>query len=216
VSFSAGLRPLVPAVGAAALGLTLAASAGAASDGFSIHKLAEPATPGLAVTGPLRGYRATANGRVLLPASWRRSSASAGHLRMLATQNANCRYAVTYSIRSTLAPDQRAADYVAARLPSMSARHLLDSGERGGRAFRVVRRSGVGARVRLDALWAGVLTKRSDVTPAGRVAWTEIRVSAVSREGDECHSGTWRQALGPTIGDSLAVARATLRFTRAG
>ena len=68
--------------------------------------------------------------------------------------------------------------------------------------------------MRLDALWAGVLTERTDIAPAGQVAWTEIRVTAVSRAGDECHSGTWRQALGPTIGDSLAVARTSLRFTK--
>lgn len=78
-----------------------------------------------------------------------------------------------------------------------------------------MRRPGVGGRVRLDALWAGVLTKRLDIAPAGQVAWTAIRVAAVSRAGDECHSGTWRQALGPTIGDSLAVARTSLHFTKA-
>ena len=59
-----------------------------------------------------------------------------------------------------------------------------------------------------------MLTRRDDVAPAGQVAWTELRVTAASRSGDECHAGTWREALGPVIGDSLAVARATLRFTR--
>jgi hypothetical protein len=86
----------------------------------------------------------------------------------------------------------------------------------GSRAFRVVRQPGIGGRVRLDALWAAVLTRRADIAPAGQAAWTEIRVSAVSRAGDECHSGTWRQALGPAIGDSLAVARTGLRFTKSG
>jgi hypothetical protein len=77
-----------------------------------------------------------------------------------------------------------------------------------------VRQPGIGGRVRLEALWAGVLTKRSDIAPAGQAAWTEIRVIAMSGAGDECHSGTWRQALGPTIGDSLAVARTSLHFTK--
>jgi hypothetical protein len=79
-----------------------------------------------------------------------------------------------------------------------------------------VRRPGIGGRVRLDALWSGVLTRRADIAPAGQAAWTEIRVTALSRAGDECHAGTWRQALGPAIGDSLATARASLRFGKPG
>lgn len=113
-----------------------------------------------------------------------------------------------------LAPAADPGDYAAARLPAASSRHLLDSGERGNRAFRVVRQQGIGGRVRVDALWAGVLTRRSDIAANGRIAWTEIRVSAVSRSGDECHAGTWREAVGPTIGDSLAVARTKLRFSK--
>ena len=121
---------------------------------------------------------------------------------------------MTYTVKSVLAPSQDASSYVAAGLASPSARHLLDSGVHGNRAFRVVRQPGIGGRVRLDALWAGVLTKRTDIAPAGQVAWTQIRVTAMSRAGDECHSGTWRQALGPAIGDSLAVARTRLHFTK--
>jgi hypothetical protein len=121
---------------------------------------------------------------------------------------------VAYTVTSVLAPSQDASSYVTTGLPSPSARHLLDSGARGNRAFRVVRQPGIGGRVRLEALWAGVLTKRADIAPAGQAAWTEIRVIAMSGAGDECHSGTWRQALGPTIGDSLAVARTSLHFTK--
>ena len=77
-----------------------------------------------------------------------------------------------------------------------------------------VSRNTSGGQVRVDALWNGVLTRRDDIVPSGQVAWSEIRVTATSRKGDECHSGTYRKALGPTLGDSLAVARATLRFTR--
>ena len=102
---------------------------------------------------------------------------------------------------------------MAATLPAQTSRHLLDSGDHGGRAWRVVRRQTNG-RLRVDALWSAVLTRRSDIAPSGQVAWTDIRVTATSTAGSECHSGTYRQALGPTIGDSLAVARHTLRFTR--
>jgi hypothetical protein len=199
---------------AAAIGLAFAAHAGAQRGMFETRTFAEPARPGLAVTGALSGYRATSAGRVVVPTSWRSLAAPAGRLRFLTVQNGSCRYTVTYTVKSVLAPSQEASSYVTTGLPSPSARHLLDSGVHDSRAFRVVRQAGTGGRVHLDALWAGLLTKRTDIAPAGQVAWTEIRVTAVSRAGDECHSGTWRQALGPSIGDSLAVARTSLHFTK--
>ena len=199
---------------ASAVGLAFAASAGAQRGAFVTRTFAEPAKPGLAVTGALSGYRVTSFGRVVVPTGWRRLAAPAGRLRFVTVNNPGCGYTLTYTVKSVLAPGRDASSYVTAGLPSPSARHLLDSGVRGGRAFRVVRQAGIGGRVRLDALWAGVLTRRTDIAPAGQVAWTEIRVTAVSGAGDECHSGTWRQVLGPAIGDSLAVARTSLRFTK--
>lgn len=199
---------------ASAVGLVFAASAGAQRSTFETRTFTEPANPGLAVTGALSGYRVTSVGRVIVPTTWRSLSAPAGRLRFVTVNNPSCRYDVTYTVRSVLAPAQESSAYVAAALPSPSARHLLDSGVRGNRAFRVVRQPGIGGRVRLDALWATVLTRRADIAPPGQVAWTQIRVTAVSRAGNECHSGTWRQALGPAIGDSLAVARTSLHFTK--
>jgi hypothetical protein len=200
---------------ASAVGLAFAASAGAQRGSFVSRTFTEPARPGLAVTGALSGYRVTSVARVVVPTGWHRLAAPAGRLRFVTVNNPSCRYTVTYTVTSVLAPSQDASSYVTAALPSASARHLLDSGVHGSRAFRVVRQAGIGGRVRLDALWAGVLTKRTDIAPAGQVAWTEIRVTAASAAGDECHSGTWRQALGPAIGDSLAVARTSLHFTKA-
>jgi hypothetical protein len=200
---------------ASIIGLVFAASAaGSQRSGFVVRTFTEPAQPGLMVSGALRGYSATSIGQVLVPTSWRALAAPAGRLRFQSVNNPSCRYTMTYTVKSVLAPSQDAAAYVAARLEPPSAKNLLDTGTHGGRAFRVVRQSRIGDRVRLEALWAGVLTRRADIAPAGQIAWTEIRVTAVSRTGDECHSGTWRQALGPTIGDSLAVARTRLRFTR--
>jgi hypothetical protein len=59
-----------------------------------------------------------------------------------------------------------------------------------------------------------VLTRRADIAPAGQQVWTELRATAVSRRGDECHSGTYRESLGPALGDALATARTRLRFVR--
>jgi hypothetical protein len=205
-----------PILAAGALALALVPPAGAAPGLYSARTLAEPANPGLAVTGVLHDLAATSSARVIAPTSWRRRSAPAGQLRFANTQNASCRYDLTSKVRSVLGPTQEATDRVAAALPARTGRHVLDSGARGNQAFRVVRRPGIGGRVRLDALWAGVLTRRADVAPRGQSAWTEIRVAAISRAGDECHAGTWREALGPAIGDSLAVARTRLHFTRKG
>ncbi len=71
-----------------------------------------------------------------------------------------------------------------------------------------------GSGVRVDGLWASILTRRDDIAPSGQIVWSEIRATASSRAGDECHSGTYRKALGPQMGDALAVARTTLRFVR--
>lgn len=197
---------------ALAAALSLAAAATAAPTRFVALNFTEPANPGLAVTGPLAGYHVTATARVVVPSRWHRLGARAGRLRFSVTQNPACHYNVTYSVRSLLAPGGTAVDVVTAGLPAAGPRYVLDSGERGNAAFRVVRKKAARGHVRLDALWVTVLTKRTDIAPAGQVAWAQIRVTAQSRKGDECHSGTWRQSLGPDIGDSLAVARAKLHF----
>ena len=204
---------------AAALAITTAAAlpatAGAQrASSYTRFALAEPARPGLAVTGTLSDLVASSRASVAVPATWRRRTAAAGRLRFVTTQNPSCRYTVGYAVKSVLTPEQDAAQYAAARLPAASARHLLDRGERGSSAFRVVRRPGIGGGVRVEALWVGVLTRRDDVAADGKVARTEIRVSATARAGDECHAGTWRESLGPAIGDSLAVARTRLHFAK--
>lgn len=203
---------LLAATAAGTVALTL--PAGAQTSGkFTYRAVTEPANPGLTVTGPLSEMVATSRARVLIPDKWRRISGPAGALRFRNTQNPSCRFIVTYRVASRLAPDGDAAEHVAAALPAQTSRHLLDSGQRGGSAWRVVRQQTTG-RLRVDALWSAVLTRRSDIAPSGQVAWSDIRVTATSTAGSECHSGTYRQALGPTIGDSLAVARNSLRFTR--
>jgi hypothetical protein len=121
---------------------------------------------------------------------------------------------VTFSVRTRIASPGDPAAYVAEALPAPGPAYLLDSGQRAGTAFRTVRQRSSGQIIRIDALWARVLTRRRDIVPAGQVAWSEIRVTAASRPGDECHSGTWRVGMGPQISDALATARASLKFVR--
>jgi hypothetical protein len=220
------LRPTVlTTTAAAATALTLAALPAAAAPATAATKtatvatrtLTEPAATSLAVTGPLKAYVAGSKARVVVPTAWATGRASAGTLRYTATQNTACHYAITYTVKTVVGDPGDAGARVAAELPAASSRYLLDEGARGTRrAFRVIRdRVGGDGRIRLHALWAGVLTKRADIVPAGKAAWTEIRVTATSGAADECHSGTYRDALGPNLGDSLAVARTVLHFTQA-
>jgi len=194
----------------------VAAGAGiaqAADDRYVRHSVVEAAKPGLEVTGPLKQFRAVSSARMIVPAQWRVQSAKAGRRRYLSVQNTACRFRITVTAKSRLAARGEALAYVGAALPAASSRLVLDSGVRGGAAFRVVRRPATSG-VRVDALFATVLTRRTDIAPAGQVAWAEVRVVATSSPGDECHSGTYREALGPQIGDALATARARLKFVK--
>lgn len=193
--------------------LSLAGGAQAATGEYVTRSVNEPADPGLEVQPPLDEFRAVSRARVVVLKEWRSQRASAGRLAFL-TPGTSCRYRVTFSVRTRIAPPGDPVAYVTAALPSPGPAYLLDAGQRTGTAFRTVRRRNSGEIVRIDALWAQVLTRRRDIVPAGQVAWTEIRVAAASRPGDECHSGTWREVMGPRISDALATARASLRFVR--
>jgi len=197
----------------AAAALCVAGAAQASTSDYVARSFDEPASPGLEVQPPLDEFRAVSRARVVVVTDWRRQRASAGRLAFL-TPGSTCRYRVTLSVRTRIAAPGDPVAYVTDALPSPGPAYLLDSGQRSGTAFRTVRRRNSGEIVRIDALWARVLTRRRDIVPAGQVAWTEIRVTAASRPGDECHSGTWRERMGPQISDALATARASLKFVR--
>jgi len=207
----------IPAARSAGVALALvatgAAVAQAADDRYVRHAVVEAANPGLVVTGPLKRFRAVNSSRVIVPVQWRVQPAKAGQRRYLSAQNSSCRFRITFTAKSRLAAPGDVLPYVTTALPAASSRHVLDSGVRNGGAFRVVRKQTTGG-VRVDAIFATVLTRRADIAPAGQVAWAEVRVVATSSPGDECHSGTYREALGPQIGDALATARVRLSFVK--
>jgi hypothetical protein len=214
----AGAAGLALATGTAgALALAVSADAATARTGHYVTRtLTQSAAAGLPVTAPLDNYRAVARARVVVPTSWRALPASAGQRRFLVTQDSHCHYRILISVTSDVIAPPDAVQRVTAELPAAGAPYVLSEGQRDGTAFRVVRRQGgLGGRVRLDARWTGILTRRDDIAPAGQEAWSDIRVAATSLAADECHAGTWRSALGPAIGDALAVARTTLAFKRA-
>jgi len=195
------------------LPLVCAPAALAARGDYATRSFTERADPGLAVSGSLSEYRVVSRARVIVPEDWSRLRAPSDRLRFLTRGTPSCRYALTVTVRSLLGEPGDASERAAERLPARSASYVLDSGRRGSGAFRVVRRAS-SDRVRVDGLWTSVLTRRDDIARDGQVAWSEIRVTAASRAGDECHSGTYREALGPQVGDALATARARLFFVR--
>ncbi len=199
----------------AATGAALPAGAADPAPDRDVISFSDPAADGLPVTGPLSEFRVTSKARVTVPTRWERRDTKPGRLRFRLARGGACTYDLVYTVRTSLGEPGSAQDRVERAVPAAGARYVLDEGVHGRRAFRVVRRQGT-SQVRIDAQWSGVLTKRDDIAPAGKVAWTDIRVLATSRRGDECHAGTYREAMGPDIGDSLAVARTALRFTRTG
>jgi hypothetical protein len=210
------MRPSVVAVAIApVLALGVASAAHADRGGYRALSFTETANPGLTVSGSLGDtYVAVSRARVIVPTEWRRLKAKAGELRFI-SPGGSCRYRVTFTVRSRLGEPRDAADYVAEGLPAAGPAYVLDSGQRAGnRAFRVIREKSTGRVVRVRGLRAAVLTRRADVAPSGQTAWSEIAVDAASLPGDECHSGTWRERLGPQLGDALATARTNLTFAK--
>jgi hypothetical protein len=201
-------------------GLAVAATAAvgcsvalAATSSYHAHTYTQTKSHGLPVSGKLSDLLAVAGGRVVVPAQWTVLKTPAGQLRFQSRNNPSCRYTTTFTIATRSAP---AADdptaYVVSALPAKGPRYVLDTGRHGGAAFRVVRAGG--RPQTLDALWTGPLTRRADVAPSGQAIWTDIKAHAVARTADECHSGTWRQTLGPQLGDALATARTSLHFVK--
>lgn len=208
-------RPTVSLACAGAVLLAMAGTAAAARPTtYRASSFSEPARAGLAVAPPLAESRAVSRARVITDARWRALRASGGQLRFR-TGSGGCRYTVTFRVRSRLTASRSPADELASRLRPAGAAYVLDSGTHGDRAFEVVREPTTAGVVRLRALLVDTLTRRKDIVPAGRAAFSELEVSAASLRGDECHSGTYRQVLGPALGDALASARLRLDFARA-
>lgn len=138
------------------------------------------------------------------PGSWSRlKQTRKSHISFRA--GTSCRYSITLTTRLAEDSDETPAEHVAAALPVPTTSYLLDGGVRNSTgAWRVTRQANAvdrrAGRVRLLAMRAD---RRS---LGGRRAWQETIVSAISRAADECHTGTYRDALGPQIGDALATS----------
>jgi hypothetical protein len=195
-------------VAAGALAAALSATAVpalASTNELRRHTLRSPATP---VEG-LPSLSAVASTKLTFPADWRVRRLKGGVLT-LREGSRQCTYTVTASSRVSAGDAADASARVTALAPATGAR-LLESGVRNSAAWRVTRPDAGNQRVRIVAVRAQPLRFAS--SQAGRSLWLQTTVTAVSRVGDECHSGTYREVAGPFIGDALATARARAYLT---
>ena len=121
-------------------------------------------------------------------------------MRIMREGSRACTYTVRASLVVAAGDEANAAARTSALAPATGAR-LLESGTRNRAAWRVTRPAAAG-QIRLVAVRVDPLGSQS-----GAKLWLQTTVTAVSDVGDECHSGTYRDAAGPAIGDALATAR---------
>jgi hypothetical protein len=121
-------------------------------------------------------------------------------MRIMREGSRACTYTVRASLVVAAGDEANAAARTSALAPATGAR-LLESGTRNRAAWRVTRPAAAG-QIRLVAVRVDPLGSQS-----GAKLWLQTTVTAVSDAGDECHSGTYRDAAGPAIGDALATAR---------
>jgi hypothetical protein len=183
----------------------IAGAAGAASDSRSdLHGRTLKPTH-TTIEGYTGTKTATLSARITVPRSWSLVSAKPA-LQTYREGSAICRYTVRVGTRLVVTDDGAQA-YAESATPGTGA-YVLDSGTRGRAAWRVTRVKTTGATT-LKAI--GVYPRSlgssgSDVVGTHH-AFQVITFDAQSAPNSECHSGTYRDVLGPQIGDALAIAR---------
>lgn len=142
---------------------------------------------------------------VVVPASWKVLSRSAGSVRFL-TPARKCQYEIRFSGGLLSGPDVEAATRVSVRLPGRRT-YLQGAGTRDDDAWRVVRRRGSGGR-RLDGLLAVRARGFRGLSP-GTAVWFEVRAAAAALPNrQDCHAGFYRELLGPQLSDAFGAMRA--------
>jgi hypothetical protein len=138
-----------------------------------------------------------------VPKAWQALKPKDNRHRSFREGAAICRYTVTFTTRQASDTSETPIEHVSKAVPAAGSRYVIDFGQRGtASAWRVVRlRTAAGQPTRLRAMRAD-----RHSTGDGAHVWQETVVTAASRKGSECHSGTYRAVLGPQIGNALATA----------
>jgi len=133
--------------------------------------------------------------------------ASGSHLTLRSGSPA-CKYTTRVRTRMDVTPaGTTAAEHLLALTPG-SGSYLLDEGTRGRMPWRVTRVRADRARLVAAAVVpANASQVRQLGLTAAQTAYRVVHVQAESRPGDECHTGSYRNSLGPQIGDALAISK---------
>ena len=192
--------PLATAASAVLALLVAAPTAVAATNTGSVRV---PFSSTVKIAG-LPGKTGQISTTLLVPNSWKRQKSSGNPVWLAG--HGSCFYRVTTKATLTVAPSSTAAVRVAGDLPETGPR-ILDSGTRNSAAWRVTRPEQAGrTHVRAVSAFSTAATSGATIPP-GQSLWLETWLFGLSRPGSECHSGTYRQTLGPQMGDVLATVR---------
>jgi hypothetical protein len=200
-------RTLAIAAGALLAAGALTSTAAALNSGDTSSR--KIAVSHAAIAGFTGSQTVTATMRLSFPTSWKRVASPATRVS-LRTGSLGCRYSIVARTAVSVGSpaDTTAAAYALSLTPA-TGRLVLDEGVRGTSAWRVTRIRQASNLVILRAVGASPLNSMSKQLglTGGRRAFQVTTVEARSGEGDECHSGTYRNVVGPSIGDALATAR---------
>src|SRR4051794_27003284 len=117
-------RLLVVACAAGAVALPAVAAAASSTD-YIRRTFTQPPSKGLPVAKPLNRFVATSHVRVIVPKAWRQVGSNS-----FDEGSGSCRYRVTFTVYTRLAPPGDAAERVRANIPGQGARYVLSKGER--------------------------------------------------------------------------------------
>jgi hypothetical protein len=181
--------------------LAVASAAGTAAGASSRDTLLRHHISYTRTDYPQAGYRSGASATFYTPGNWTTLARRDDRHVSFRVFHTACSYSVTFTVRQAVYTDETPAEHAAALAPASGIR-LVDYGSRGtSGAWRVSHPASQDGRVHLVA----ARVDRQSLG-AGARAWRETLASAVSRTGSECHAGTYRESLGPQIGNALATA----------
>lgn len=149
---------------------------------------------------------ATLSARITVPRSWTLVT-SKPTLQTYRVGSTICRYTVRVRTKLVVTSSD-ALGYARTATPG-SGGYVLDEGTRGRAAWRVTRLRTNDTTTALKAVGVyprSLGTRNNDVIGSGQ-AFQVITFDAASQRNSECHAGTYREVLGPQIGDALAIAR---------
>lgn len=189
---------------ALALGiLAVAATSAVAASTYTLRRVANP------VNAPVQGneqIRTNYAVSLLMRSSWRTRRISRTALGF-GLGSRGCRYSGTVTTHVEQGFQGDALVRVRGALPARSQNLVLDEGIRGRAAWRVIRVQRGDGRIEVRGQYQRTLTAQAGSVPPGQAAWLVVSARALSRVGSECHSGTYRQTLGPQLGDAFAGSR---------